>query len=101
MPVSEKYNEYAEKVAEQLNRLKVRTIVDDRNEKIGRKVRDNELKRIPYMLVVGEKEAADGTVSIRKQGEGEQGTLSILDFGKKINDEVFEMLNANKLDPSK
>ena len=53
------------------------------------------------MLVVGEKEAADGTVSIRKQGEGEQGTLSILDFGKKINDEVFEMLNANKLDPSK
>ena len=101
LPVSEKYNEYAQKVAEQLNRLKVRTIVDDRNEKIGRKVRDNELKRIPYMLVVGEKEAADGTVSIRKQGEGEQGTLSILDFGKKINDEVFEMLNANKLDPSK
>ncbi len=79
----------------------VRAIVDDRNEKIGRKVRDNELKRIPYMLIVGEKEAADGTVSIRKQGEGEQGTLSIADFGKKINDEVYEMLNANKLDPTK
>ncbi len=101
LPVSEKYNEYAAKVAEQLNRLKVRTIIDDRNEKIGRKVRDNELKRIPYMLIVGEKEAADGTVSIRKQGEGEQGTLSIADFGKKINDEVYEMLNANKLDPTK
>ena len=101
LPVSEKFNDYADKVVEQLNRIGVRTIVDNRNEKIGRKVRDNELKRIPYMLIVGEKEAADGTVSIRKQGEGEQGTLSIADFGKKINDEVYEMLNANKLTPTK
>ncbi|MBQ2321441.1 MAG: threonine--tRNA ligase [Bacteroidales bacterium] len=101
LPVSEKYNDYADKVAEQLNLLKVRTIIDNRNEKIGRKVRDNELKRIPYMLIVGEKEAADGTVSIRKQGEGEQGELSIADFAKKINDECFQLLNANKLTPTK
>lgn len=101
LPVSEKYNDYADKVAEQLNLLKVRTIIDNRNEKIGRKVRDNELKRIPYMLIVGEKEAADGTVSIRKQGEGEQGTLTIADFAKKINDECFQLLNANKLTPTK
>ncbi|MCI5777203.1 MAG: threonine--tRNA ligase [Bacteroidales bacterium] len=101
LPVSEKYNDYADKVVEQLNLLKVRTIVDNRNEKIGRKVRDNELKRIPYMLIVGEKEAADGTVSIRKQGEGEQGTMSIADFAKKINDECFQLLNANKLTPTK
>ncbi len=101
LPVSEKYNEYADKVVDQLKRLGVRTIVDNRNEKIGRKVRDNELKRIPYMLIVGEKEAADGAVSIRKQGEGEQGTMSIADFAKKINDECYEMLNANKLEPSK
>lgn len=101
LPVSEKYNDYADKVAQQLNLLKVRTIIDNRNEKIGRKVRDNELKRIPYMLIVGEKEAADGTVSIRKQGEGEQGTLTIADFAKKINDECFQLLNANKLTPTK
>ncbi len=101
LPVSEKYNDYADKVVDQLKRLGVRTIVDNRNEKIGRKVRDNELKRIPYMLIVGEKEAADGTVSIRKQGEGEQGTVSIADFAKKINDECYELLNANKLDPTK
>ncbi len=101
LPVSEKYNDYADKVVDQLKRLGVRTIVDNRNEKIGRKVRDNELKRIPYMLIVGEKEAADGAVSIRKQGEGEQGTMSIADFAKKINDECYEMLNANKLEPSK
>ncbi len=101
LPVSEKYNDYADKVVDQLKRLGVRTIVDNRNEKIGRKVRDNELKRIPYMLIVGEKEAADGSVSIRKQGEGEQGTVSIADFAKKINDECYELLNANKLDPTK
>ncbi len=101
LPVSEKYNDYADKVVDQLKRLGVRTIVDNRNEKIGRKVRDNELKRIPYMLIVGEKEAADGTVSIRKQGEGEQGTVSIAEFAKKINDECYELLNANKLDPTK
>ena len=91
LPVSEKYNEYAEQVRQQLDELNVRAIVDDRNEKIGRKVRDNEMKHIPYLVIVGEKEAQDGTVSIRKQGGDDQGTLKIADFAKKINDEVAEM----------
>ena len=67
--------------------------MDDRNEKIGRKIRDNEMKRIPYMLIVGEKEAAEGTVSVRKQGEGDQGSMKYEDFAKKINEEVRNMLN--------
>ena len=75
----------------------VRTIVDDRNEKIGRKIRDNEMKRIPYMLVVGEKEQADGTVAVRKQGQGDQGTMTKEDFAKKINDEVAEQLKATEM----
>ena len=91
LPVSEKYNEYAEQVRQQLDELDVRAIVDDRNEKIGRKVRDNEMKHIPYLVIVGEKEAQEGTVSIRKQGGDDQGTLKIADFAKKINDEVAEM----------
>ena len=91
LPVSEKYNEYAEKVRQELDDADVRAIVDDRNEKIGRKVRDNEMKHIPYLVIVGEKEAQDGTVSIRKQGGDDQGTLKIADFAKKINDEVAEM----------
>ena len=91
LPVSEKYNEYAEQVRQQLDDLDVRAIVDDRNEKIGRKVRDNEMKHIPYLVIVGEKEAQEGTVSIRKQGGDDQGCLKIADFAKKINDEVAEM----------
>lgn len=75
----------------------MRTIVDDRNEKIGRKIRDNEMKRIPYMLVVGEKEQADGTVAVRKQGQGDQGTMTKEDFAKKINDEVAEQLKATEM----
>ena len=91
LPISEKFNDYAKQVSEYLNANDVRTIVDDRNEKIGRKIRDNELKRIPYMLVVGEKEAAEGTVSVRKQGEGDQGSMKFEDFAQKINDEVRSM----------
>src|SRR5574344_1600749 len=91
LPISEKFNNYAQQVAATLNAQDVRTIVDDRNEKIGRKIRDNELKRTPYMLVVGEKEQAEGMVSVRKQGEGDQGTMKKEDFAKKINDEVAEM----------
>ena len=91
LPISEKFNDYAKQVSEYLNANDVRTIVDDRNEKIGRKIRDNELKRIPYMLIVGEKEAAEGTVSVRKQGEGDQGSMKFEDFAKKINDEVRSM----------
>lgn len=91
LPVSEKYNEYAEQVRRELDLQDVRAIVDDRNEKIGRKVRDNEMKHIPYLVIVGEKEAQEGTVSIRKQGGDDQGTLKIAEFAKKINDEVAEM----------
>ena len=94
LPISEKYNEYARQLAKYLDGEGVRANVDDRNEKIGRKIRDNEMKRIPYMLVVGEKEQADGTVAVRKQGGGDQGVMSKEDFAKKINDEVKEMLKA-------
>ncbi len=94
LPISEKYNDYARKVAAQLDVAGVRALIDDRNEKIGRKIRDNELKRVPYMVVVGEKEAADGTVAMRKQGGGEQPTMSVTDFAKRINDEVAAQLAA-------
>ena len=94
LPISEKYNDYAHKVAAQLDAAGVRALIDDRNEKIGRKIRDNELKRVPYMVVVGEKEAADGTVAMRKQGGGEQATMSVADFAKRINDEVAAQLAA-------
>lgn len=91
LPISEKFNEYANEVSKLLEENDVRAIVDDRNEKIGRKIRDNEMKHIPYLLIVGEKESQEGTVSVRKQGQGDQGSMKILDFAKKINDEVAEM----------
>ncbi|MCF0192018.1 MAG: threonine--tRNA ligase [Prevotella sp.] len=93
LPISEKYNGYAYELQNFLAVNDVRAIVDDRNEKVGRKIRDNEMKRIPYMLVVGEKEAAEGTVSVRKQGANEQGSMKINDFAKKIADEVNQMTN--------
>ena len=96
LPISEKYNDYAKKVAADLDAAGVRALIDDRNEKIGRKIRDNELKRVPYMVVVGEKEAADGTVAMRKQGGGEQATMTIDEFAKRINDEVAQQLAATK-----
>lgn len=91
LPLSEKYNDYAFSVQKQLDQAGVRAQVDDRNEKLGRKIRDNELKRIPYMLIVGEKEAAEGLVSMRQQGGGEQATMTVAEFAKKINDAVAEM----------
>ena len=94
LPISEKYNDYAKKVQEYLDSKDVRAYIDDRNEKIGRKIRDDELKRVPYMLVVGEKEAADGLVSMRKQGGGEQASMKMEDFAQRINDEVKEQLKA-------
>ncbi len=94
LPISEKYNEYAKQLAKYFDSKGVRAKIDDRNEKIGRKIRDNEMKRIPYMLVVGEKEQAEGTVAVRKQGGGDQGSMSKEDFAKKINDEVAEMLKS-------
>ena len=94
LPISEKYNDYAREVKTFFDKAGVRALIDDRNEKIGRKIRDNELKRVPYMVVVGEKEAADGTVAMRKQGGGEQATMSVADFAKRINDEVAAQLAA-------
>ena len=94
VPISEKYNEYAKEVQKFFGKQGVRALVDDRNEKIGRKIRDNELKRVPYMVVVGEKEAAEGLVSMRKQGGGEQATMTKEEFAKRINDEVAEQLKA-------
>ena len=99
LPISEKYNDYARKVAKYLSNNNVRAIIDDRNEKIGRKIRDNELKRTPYMVIVGEKEMEEGLVSMRKQGGGEQATMSMEDFAKRINDEVAEQLKATEIEP--
>ena len=93
LPISEKFNDYATKVQKYLKQFDIRALVDDRNEKIGRKIRDNEMKRIPYMLVVGEKEAENGEVSVRKQGFGDQGTMKFEDFAKKISEEVQNMIN--------
>lgn len=92
MPISEKFNEYAWDIARQLEEQDIRVQVDDRNEKIGRKIRDNELKRIPYMLIVGEKEAENNEVSVRKQGEGDKGSMKIATFAENLNAEVEELL---------
>lgn len=94
LPISEKFNDYAQKVRQYLDKQGVRALVDDRNEKIGRKIRDNELKRVPYMVIVGEKENAEGLVSMRKQGGGEQATMSMEEFAQRINAEVAEQLKA-------
>ena len=94
LPISEKYNDYAQKVANLLDSYDIRAIVDDRNEKIGRKIRDNEVKRIPYMLIVGEKEAENDEVSVRKQGEGDKGSVKITTFASDLKKEVEEMMNA-------
>jgi len=91
LPISERFNDYAAKVARELDINDVRVVVDDRNEKIGRKIRDNELKRIPYMIIVGEKEEAEGTVSVRKQGEGDKGSMTIQAFADMINAECDNM----------
>ena len=91
LPLSEKYNDYAREVAKKFDMQGVRATIDLRNEKLGRKIRDNELKRVPYMVIVGEKEAADGLVSMRQQGGGEQATMTIQEFIDKINGEVAEM----------
>ena len=92
LPISAKYNDYAQQVASQLAEQDIRAIVDNRNEKIGRKIRDNEMKRIPYLLIVGEKEAENGEVSVRKQGEGDKGSMKIATFAANLNAEVEELL---------
>ncbi|WP_315564581.1 threonine--tRNA ligase [Alloprevotella tannerae] len=91
LPISERFNDYAHKVKEQLEAAGIRTNIDERNEKVGRKIRDNEMKHIPYLLVVGEKEQADGSVNVRKQGEGTQETMTIPMFAEKVLKEVAEL----------
>lgn len=99
LPISEKYNDYAREVARFFDNNGVRATIDDRNEKIGRKIRDNELKRVPYMVIVGEKESAEGLVSMRKQGGGEQATMTQQEFVDRVNSEVAEMLEATNIHP--
>jgi threonyl-tRNA synthetase len=94
LPISEKFEDYAKKVFNFLNNCDIRTLLDDRNEKIGKKIRDNELKRIPYLLVVGEKEVDTETVAVRKQGEGDRGTMKLQEFADFINSEVAAQLKA-------
>ena len=93
LPISEKFNDYAFDVAKQLGQYDIRAIVDDRNEKIGRKIRDNELRRIPYLLIVGEKEAQNAEISVRKQGEGDKGSMKITTFAELLADEVKKSIN--------
>ena len=94
MPISEKFNDYAQKLSDLLNNSDIRTVLDDRNEKIGRKIRDNELKKIPYLLIVGENEMKDHTVSVRRQGQGDMGIMPVEEFIKKINEEVNSQLET-------
>ena len=93
LPISEKFNEYAEEVAKTLRKKDIRVIIDDRNEKIGRKIRDNELKKIPYLLIVGEKEAENNEISVRKQGQGDAGSMKITNFAALLNEEVEKQMN--------
>jgi threonyl-tRNA synthetase len=97
LPISEKFNDYAAEVAKKLGLEDVRVQVDERNEKIGRKIRDNELKRIPFLLIVGEKEAAEGKVSVRVQGEGDKGSMTVEEFAAHINSLVKAEIAANKM----
>jgi threonyl-tRNA synthetase len=88
LPISEKFNDYAKTVLKFLNNSDIRTLIDDRNEKIGKKIRDNELKRIPYLLVIGEKEVESGTIAVRRQGEGDKGAMKPEDFIALVKSEV-------------
>jgi threonyl-tRNA synthetase len=94
LPISEKFEVYAEKVSNFLNNSDIRTLIDRSNEKIGKKIRDNELKRIPYLLIVGEKEIESGLVSVRKQGEGDKGSMKMEEFAAFIHEEVKKQLEA-------
>jgi threonyl-tRNA synthetase len=96
LPISDKYSEYAHSVAAQLKAADIRAELDERSEKIGRKIRDTELMKTPYMLIVGEKEAADGTVSVRKHGEGDKGALSIEEFSNEIRNIVSEQIKGKR-----
>ncbi len=97
IPVSEKFNDYAEKVLNFLNNCDIRTLIDQRNEKVGKKIRDNEIKKIPYLLIIGENEVSNNTVSVRKQGEGDKGIMKLEDFVLSLNNEIkkhFDSINS-------
>ncbi|MEF9924668.1 MAG: threonine--tRNA ligase, partial [Muribaculaceae bacterium] len=93
LPISEKFNDYAMSIVKELDKRDIRAFVDDRNEKVGKKIRDNELKRIPYLLVVGEKEVQNNEVSVRKQGEGDKGSIKIATFADNFTQEIEELTN--------
>ncbi len=93
LPISEKYQDYAEKICQLLKNNEIRTLIDERSEKIGKKIRDNELKKIPYLIIVGEKEVNSNTISVRKHKEGDKGTFTVEEFTKMINDEIDQMLS--------
>ncbi|MFT6761010.1 MAG: threonyl-tRNA synthetase, partial [Psychroserpens sp.] len=95
LPVSEKYNDEAKKLSVLLKNHDLRALVDDRNEKVGKKIRDTELQKVPYMLILGEKEIESGQLSVRKQGEGDLGTFSVEDFAKLIQDDIEADLNLS------
>ena len=94
LAISEKYHDYAKKVSNLLNNYDIRTLIDERSEKIGKKIRDNELKRIPYLLIIGEKEQETGSVSVRRQGEGDKGVMSLEEFARFMQSEVQNQLEA-------
>jgi threonyl-tRNA synthetase len=100
LPISEKYMDYARKVQAALDEQDIRCYIDERSEKTGRKIRDAETAKVPYMVIVGEQEMAEGLVSMRKQGGGEQATMKMEEFAQRINDEVTEMLKATNLKPN-
>jgi threonyl-tRNA synthetase len=92
LPISDKYQEYAKNVLNLLNNSEIRTLIDERSEKTGKKIRDAETRKIPYMLIVGEKEEANGTVSVRKHGHGDLGTFTIKEFEKLIRDDINSVI---------
>jgi threonyl-tRNA synthetase len=96
LPISEKYQNYSEKVLESLENSEIRALIDDRSEKTGKKIRDAEVSKIPFMVIVGEKEENEGTVSVRKHGEGDLGTFTIEEFVKMIKDEEKKTIKKFK-----
>ncbi len=97
LPISEKYNDYAKKVSKLLENYDIRSFVDERNEKIGKKIRDNELKRIPYLLIVGENEQEEQKIAVRKQGEGDKGKMGVDEFANFVNEEIDKILDTNQI----
>ncbi len=92
LPISEKYENYTKNVLHLLENSEIRALVDNRNEKIGRKIRDAELSKIPFMLIIGENEEKDGTVSVRKHGEGDLGSFTVEEFPEFIQEEIDKIL---------